>query len=266
MNTQEKRCLFFDNVRKEFISRAGGHTVVALSDVSFAVDSGEYVCLLGRSGCGKSTLLSIIAGLESPDSGQAFVKGQLISGPDRHRMLMFQADDLFPWLNVLDNVLYGLKLVEGLSKEERLERAHYYLDLVGLANFTHFRTEQLSGGMKQRVSLARALAPDPDVLLMDEPFSALDAMTREQLYSDMQNIWTATKKTILMVTHNAREAACLGTRVVLMDRGKIVGDVPVNLPYPRTMNDSGTGKTAAHISLQLQNMSAETVIRTDNAN
>ena len=258
MTTQA--CLVLNNVGKTYLSRTSEEVVTALSNITLSVYSGEFICLLGRSGCGKSTLLSIVAGLENPDTGQAFIKGKQISGPDRHRMLMFQAEDLFPWLNVLDNVLYGLKLVEGMSNQQRQESAKAYLDLVGLSNFYDFKINELSGGMKQRVSLARALAPDPDILLMDEPFSALDAMTREQLYSDMQDIWRKTQKTVLMVTHNAREASCLGTRVVLLDRGCIVGDEPILLPHPRNMNDPETGKTAAHISQLLQNADKRTEV------
>ena len=221
----------------------------ALSGVSFTVAAGEYVCLLGRSGCGKSTLLAIVAGLLAPDEGFCYCGGQLITGPDRHRMLMFQEAALFPWLDVLDNVLFGLGFAENLAPGEKRDRAGHFLELVGLADYQKFRIHELSGGMKQRVALARALAPDPDILLMDEPFSALDAMTREQLYEDMQKIWRQTNKTVLMVTHNVREAVCLGTRVLALERGgRIVADAPVTLPYPRGMNDVALAETAARIS------------------
>ncbi|UQZ91359.1 nitrate/sulfonate/bicarbonate ABC transporter ATP-binding protein (plasmid) [Deltaproteobacteria bacterium Smac51] len=227
--------------------------VQALDSVSFSVDEGEYVCLLGRSGCGKSTLLGILAGLIAPDEGLALCRGTSIQGPDRHRMLMFQEAALFPWLNVFNNVLYSLKFVHELSKGQKCERAESFLDLVGLADYHHFRIHELSGGMRQRVALARALAPDPDILLMDEPFSALDAMTREQLYTDMQRIWRTTNKTILMVTHNVREAVCLGTRVLVMERpGRVIADEKVLLPYPRAMNDTALVRAAADISGHLQ--------------
>jgi ABC-type nitrate/sulfonate/bicarbonate transport system, ATPase component len=234
---------------KTFPGPKGGRPLQALREVSFTVAAGEYVCLLGRSGCGKSTLLAIVAGLLAPDEGFCRCGGQLITGPDRHRMLMFQESALFPWLNVLDNVLFGLSFVEGLEAGEKRRRAEYFLELVGLADYLNFRIHELSGGMKQRVALARALAPDPDILLMDEPFSALDAMTREQLYEDMQKIWRQTNKTVLMVTHNVREAVCLGTRVLALERpGRIVADVAVTLPYPRNMNGVDLAETAAHIS------------------
>lgn len=249
--------LTLENVRKSYAPPGGGAVVAALAGVSFSVQPREYLCLLGRSGCGKSTLLSVLAGLETPDSGTASLNGQPILGPDRNRMLMFQEAALFPWLNVLDNVLYGLKLAEGLSKAEALARAEAYLELVGLTRFRKFRISELSGGMRQRVSLARALAPDPEILLMDEPFSALDAMTREQLYADMQRIWRETKKTVIMVTHNAREASCLGTRILLMEGGGIVGDESLQaLPFPRDMNNTGVSMMAARITALLQASSA----------
>ncbi|MCL1887228.1 MAG: ABC transporter ATP-binding protein [Betaproteobacteria bacterium] len=240
--------LILEKINKHFPGK-GNEPVVALDNVSLTVNAGEYVCLLGRSGSGKSTLLSVVAGLESPDSGKMLVDGQPVSGPDRSRMLMFQEAALFPWLDVRDNVLYGLNLLDKLTQSERLELANEYIEMVGLTRFRHFRIHELSGGMRQRTALARALAPNPEMLLMDEPFSALDAMTREQLYADMQRIWTETGKTILMVTHNVREAVCVGSRIVLMEApGKIVGDETVSLPYPRSMNDPELAKAAAAIS------------------
>lgn len=245
-----------EEVSKGFPSAGGKNGLAwALRDVSLEVEAGEYVCLLGRSGCGKSTLLNLVAGLIKPDSGHLSCQGKNIDGPDRHRMLMFQDAALFPWLNVLENVLYGLKFVENLSREEKLARAGTFLEMVGLSDFRHYRVHELSGGMKQRVALARALAPDPDLILMDEPFSALDALTREQLYADMQRIWLETKKTVLMVTHNVREAVCLGSRIVIMEApGRVLADEPVTLAYPRNMNDTALAAQAAHISGFLQNV------------
>ena len=241
--------LVIDCVSKRFTNPKGGASILALDDISFDVFDREYVCILGRSGCGKSTLLGVIAGFIIPDSGRVLCKGQAIEGPDRHRMLMFQESALFPWLDVLGNVLYSLNLVEGITKSEKLERAMMFLEMVGLADFHHLRIHELSGGMKQRTALARALAPDPDILLMDEPFSALDAMTREQFYCDMQRIWNETHKTIIMVTHNVREAVCLGTRVVVMETlGQLVADETVALPFPRGMNDVSLTAAAAQIS------------------
>ena len=241
--------LALEHIDKSFPALKGGGVVHALADVSFSIGSGEYICLLGRSGCGKSTLLGIIAGLIPPDSGRVRCANRSVNGPDRHRMLMFQDAALFPWKDVLGNVLYGLKYVPGLTRQERLRRARDFLALVGLSRFEHFRVHELSGGMRQRVALARALAPDPDILLMDEPFSALDAMTREQLYADMQRIWRETGKTIVMVTHNVREAVCVGSRVILLEaEGRIVADERVDLLYPRDMNDIALAAMAARIS------------------
>src|ERR1035441_1778345 len=204
--------LVIDNVSKSFQSASG--TVLALDRVSLNVAEGEFVCLVGASGCGKSTLLNIIAGLEKPDSGTVFADGKPVTQPGRERLVMFQEPALFPWLDVLGNVLFGLKLKPNLTNKDRRDVAKYYLELVGLSRFEHANIHELSGGMKQRVALARALAPNPRVLLMDEPFAALDALTREQLYGDIQQIWESRRKTIVFVTHNVREAACLGDRVL----------------------------------------------------
>ena len=175
------------NVSKTFRTDRG--SVHALDRVTLNVSDGEFVCLVGPSGCGKSTLLNIIAGLEMPDNGQVLADGQRVTGPGRERMMMFQESALFPWLDVTDNLMFGLKLKPNLTNKERREVAAYYLHLVGLDKFAEANIHELSGGMKQRVALARALAPNPRVLLMDEPFGALDALTREQLYGDIQRIW-----------------------------------------------------------------------------
>jgi len=175
--------LAIDNVSKSFQSASG--TVLALDHVSLQVNEGEFVCLVGASGCGKTTLLNIIAGLEKPDSGNVLADGKPITNPGRDRLVMFQEPALFPWLNVFGNVLFGLKLKPNLTNKDRRDVARYYLELVGLTRFERANIHELSGGMKQRVSLARALAPNPRVLLMDEPFAALDALTREQLYGDL---------------------------------------------------------------------------------
>jgi len=228
--------LAVEHVSKEF--QTGRGSVRALDDVSLSISEGEFVCLVGPSGCGKSTLLNIIAGLEHPDSGQVLADGRPISEPGRDRMVMFQEAALFPWLDVTANVMFGLKLKPNLSRAERHEVARFYINLVGLGRFAHSNIHELSGGMKQRVALARALAPNPRVLLMDEPFAALDALTREQLYGDIQKIWEARKKTIIFVTHNVREAACLGNRVVLFSPhpGRIRDQFEIDLPRPRDIN------------------------------
>src|SRR5262249_5134361 len=175
--------LAIENVSKSFRGASG--SVLALDRVSLNVAEAEFVCLVGASGCGKTTLLNIIAGLEKPDSGVVLADGKPITGPGRERLVMFQDPALFPWLTVFGNVLFGLKLKPNLTRKDRHDVASYYLELVGLSRFERANIHELSGGMKQRVSLARALAPNPRVLLMDEPFAALDALTRDQLYGDL---------------------------------------------------------------------------------
>lgn len=240
------------NVTKQFRSRRG--TVHALDDVSLNIGEGEFVCLVGPSGCGKSTLLNIIAGLDHPDHGKVLADGQPVTGPGRERMMMFQESALFPWLDVIGNVLFGLKLKPGLSRDERLQVAKFYLELVGLQKFTRANIHELSGGMKQRTALARALAPNPRVLLMDEPFAALDALTREQLYGDLQRIWQERRKTIIFVTHNVREAACLGDRVVLFSPhpGRIQEQFTIDLPRPRDINSVALAKHTSRITAALK--------------
>jgi NitT/TauT family transport system ATP-binding protein len=244
--------LVVERVSKWFRSRRAN--VHALDDVSLHVREGEFVCLVGPSGCGKSTLLNIIAGLEMPDSGRVLADGQPVTGPGRERMMMFQESALFPWLDVMGNLMFGLKLKPNLNSKERVEVAEYYLHLVGLEHFTHANIHELSGGMKQRVALARALAPNPRVLLMDEPFAALDAMTREQLYGDIQEIWQKRRKTIVFVTHNVREAACLGDRVVLFSPhpGRVQEQFMIDLPLPRDINSVDLAKFSTEITRALK--------------
>jgi NitT/TauT family transport system ATP-binding protein len=245
--------LLIQNVSKSFRGTAGD--VLALDRVSLSVAEGEFVCLVGVSGCGKSTLLNIIAGLEKPDSGNVLADGKPVTEPGRERLVMFQESALFPWLDVLDNVLFGLKLKPNLTRKDRHDVAKYYLELVGLTRFEHANIHELSGGMKQRVALARALAPNPRVLLMDEPFAALDALTREQLYGDLQQIWKARRKTIVFVTHNVREAACLGDRVLLFSPhpGRIQEEFTVDLPRPRDINSVDLAGYASRITRALKN-------------
>ncbi len=251
--------LAVENVSKRF--HTGQGITHALDEVSLQITEGEFVCLVGPSGCGKSTLLNIIAGLEEPDSGQVLSDGKPISEPGRDRMMMFQESALFPWLDVLGNVMFGLRLKPNLNDKERREVARFYLKLVGLEKSTRSNIHELSGGMKQRVALARALAPNPRVLLMDEPFAALDAMTREQLYGDIQTIWQARKKTILFVTHNVREAACLGDRVVLFSPhpGRIREEFRIDLPRPRDINSVELAGYSSAITRALKNYVSEEV-------
>jgi len=244
--------LSIEEVSKNFRTERG--SVLALDKVSLQIAEGDFVCLVGPSGCGKSTLLNIIAGLEFPDEGIVLMDGNEIREPGRDRMVMFQESALFPWLNVLGNVLFGLKLKPNLTYSERKDVARFYLKLVGLEKFTTANIHELSGGMKQRVALARALAPNPRVLLMDEPFSALDALTREQLYGDIQKIWAERKKTIVFVTHNVREAVCLGNRVVLFSPhpGRIREEFEIDLPRPRDINSVELASYSTRITRALK--------------
>lgn len=244
--------LVLEHVSKWF--RTSSLHVQALDDVTLRIAEGEFVCLVGPSGCGKSTLLNLIAGLDRPDGGTVQADGQTISGPGPHRLMMFQEAALFPWLTVLGNVLFGLKLVKGLSASERREKAEYFLELVGLKRFMHSNVHELSGGMRQRVALARSLAPNPSVLLMDEPFGALDALTREQLYGDIQRIWSQHRKTIVFVTHNVREAVCLGDRVILFspNPGRIREEFSIPLPRPRDINSVDLARYSTEITRVLK--------------
>jgi NitT/TauT family transport system ATP-binding protein len=244
--------LVVEGVSKRF--RTGSTDVHALDNINLHVRPGEFVCLVGPSGCGKSTLLDIIAGLTRPGDGEVRADGQVVTGPHRHRLVMFQESALFPWLNALGNVMFGLKLVHGLTRRRRREIARSHLRLVGLEKFARANLHELSGGMRQRVALARALAPDPRVLLMDEPFSALDAMTREQLYRDLQRIREQRRKTILLVTHNVREAVCLADRVILMSShpGRIREEFAISIPRPRDINTAEVASDAGRITTALR--------------
>jgi NitT/TauT family transport system ATP-binding protein len=205
-----------------------------LNGVSIDIKDGEFVTIVGPSGCGKSTLLNIIAGLDSPDSGSIFVKGERKTSTDPDRIVIFQEGALFPWLTVTENVEFGLKLA-GVPKDRRAEKARHFVSMMQLSRFANSYIHQLSGGMKQRVAIARALAMNPDILLMDEPFAALDVQTRDMLHNHLLQIHEATKKTILFVTHNINEALLLGTRVIVLSPslGNIRKEIVIDLPRPR---------------------------------
>lgn len=249
------------SVSKVFSGPQGDLT--ALQDINLEVNDGEFVCFVGPSGCGKSTLLRIIAGLERGFTGDADVDGHPIEIPGRERTMMFQDHALFPWLDVLGNVLFSLGLKPGLTQKERVEIARSHLQLVGLERFEKASIHELSGGMKQRVALARALAPNPRVLLMDEPFASLDAMTREQLYGDLQRIHSAFQKTILFVTHNVREAVCLADRVLLFSPrpGSIRSEFRVDMPRPREFNDAAAADLSREITAAFKRILAPTETR-----
>jgi NitT/TauT family transport system ATP-binding protein len=215
-----------------------GERLLALDHINLQVRAGEFVCIVGPSGCGKSTLLHLIAGLQAQTSGQVLVDGHPVQDPGTDRILIFQEHGLFPWLTVAENVEFGMKM-KGMPKAERIDKMRHYLRLVHLAKFEKSYIHQLSGGMRQRVAIARALATEPDVLLMDEPFAALDAQTRDLLHDELERIWSETGRTIIFVTHNVREAVRLGDRVVLLTfrPGRVKSEFPVDLPRPRSLED-----------------------------
>lgn len=243
--------LNIEGVSKTYSGRAGN--VEALRPVDIDVAAGEFVCLLGPSGCGKSTLLSIVAGLEPATSGAIWADGQKVRGPGTDRVLLFQEAALFPWLDVQSNVEFGLRQI-GTPRQERAALARQFLELVHLQGFERSYVHQLSGGMRQRVAIARGLAINPAVLLMDEPFGALDALTRDKLHAELETIWAATRKTVLFVTHNVREAVALGDRVVVFSPrpGRIVREFRIDLPRPRSLEDHALVDQAKEILSVLQ--------------
>ncbi len=230
--------------------------VVALDAVDFEVKQGEFVVFFGPSGCGKSSLLNMIAGFEEPTEGSIMLEGKPVTQPGPDRLMMFQEHALFPWLTVLDNVLYGLRRQRQyrFKRRLRLQRARELLEMVHLGDFERASIHELSGGMKQRAALARALAPDPKLLLIDEPFPQLDALVRAKIYTELQEILIRTHKTILSVTHDPNEAACLGDRVVVFTGrpGKIKAEIKVDLPRPRDINDPKITEYGARIMAELE--------------
>jgi len=227
---------------------SNGKRLLALDNIDLKVQPGEFLCIVGPSGCGKSTLVHLIAGLHTPTSGQVLIDNKPVSEPGTDRILIFQELGLFPWLTVGQNVEFGMKM-KRIPKAEREEKIQYYLRLVHLAQFKDSYIHQLSGGMRQRVALARALATEPDVLLMDEPFAALDAQTRDLLHDELERIWAETGRTIIFITHNVREAIRLGDRVALMTfrPGRVKREYTIDLPRPRQLEDVAVAKTAREI-------------------
>jgi NitT/TauT family transport system ATP-binding protein/taurine transport system ATP-binding protein len=216
----------------------GNGRALALDGLSLDVAEGEFLCIVGPSGCGKSTLLDLLAGHQLPDAGHVLSHGSDVMGPGPRRMVVFQEHALFPWLSVTENVQFGLRLA-GVAKAERRRAADDWLHRLGLDDVADLRVHQLSGGMRQRVALARAMALRPEVLLMDEPFAALDAQTRDVLHTELQRLWHETGTTVVFVTHNVREAVLLGDRVVVMtgNPGRIRAVTHVRLPRPRSLED-----------------------------
>ena len=238
-------------VSKKFITK--NKETYTLDNINLSIKKGEFICLLGPSGCGKSTLLNIIAGLLKPSSGTVSLSGEVVKevGPDK--AMMFQESALFPWLNVIDNVEFGMKMA-GIPKEERRIKAIKYLKMVHLSKFEKSYVHELSGGMKQRVSLARALTLDSELLLMDEPFSALDSQTKSILQLELQKIWWETKKTIVFVTHNVEEAVLLGDRVIVMSAnpGRIKREFKIQLARPREAQSTDLAYVAREVMNELK--------------
>jgi len=246
-----KNKLRLQNVTRTFATPHGPLT--ALEDFSLEIQGGEFLCVVGPSGCGKSTLLNLIGGLDRPTSGEIWKDSQRVDGPGTDRIIIFQELGLFPWLTVLENVEFGLRM-QRVNKTERRERSRHYLRMVHLTGFESSYVHQLSGGMKQRVALARSLVTEPDVLLMDEPFAALDAQTRDLLHEEMARLWSATGKTIVFVTHNVREAVRLGGRVIVMSfrPGRIKSTFTITLPRPRNLEDPQLTLMAREVLAQLK--------------
>jgi len=221
-----------ENITKIFIN--GMTQIKALDNVNFEVYENEFLCIVGPSGCGKSTLLQIIAGLEKPTSGKVLIDGIEVKDPGPDRCLIFQENTLFPWRTLLQNVEYGLEIA-GINPNKRKEIAMRYIKLVGLSGFENSYPHQLSGGMKKRGEIARALAIDPEVLLMDEPFGSLDAQTRKIMQGELLKIWERNKKTVIFVTHSVIEAVFLADRIIVMSSrpGRVKGIINVDLPRPR---------------------------------
>jgi NitT/TauT family transport system ATP-binding protein len=224
----------FRNITKEFVAQAGGPAMKAIDGLSLDIAEKDFVCLIGPSGCGKSTLLNLIAGFEKATSGEVLLDGASIDGPGPDRGVVFQEGALFPWLNVLDNVCYGPRRLK-VPRERYLAEAHDILEQVGLSAFTRHLPTELSGGMRQRVAIARALINRPPVLLMDEPFAALDPQTRVLMQEMLLKIWEHESRTVLFITHDVEEALFLGNRVVVMSSrpGRVLQDVRADLPRPR---------------------------------
>ena len=220
--------LCFDQVTKKFADQGGGEIEV-IRDTTLAIAEGEIVVFLGPSGCGKTTLMRMAGGLDFPSDGHILLHGEEVKGPDRRKGMVFQSYSSFPWLTVHENVLFGMRYRYDLSADEKNKRAAHYTKLVGLGDFASFYTNKISGGMRQRVAIARTLAADPDILLMDEPFGALDALTREFLQLQLLDINRTEKKTVIFVTHDVEEAVLLADRIILFSArpARIIEDITV---------------------------------------
>lgn len=252
-------------------NNSGKKDFVAIKDVNLNIRAGEFLTIVGPSGCGKSTLLDIIAGLSKPTSGEIYIDDKIITGPALDRGIVLQGYALFPWRTVRHNVEFGLE-IKGVKKKERREISSRFIKLVGLEGFEDRYPYELSGGMRQRVAIARALAYDPEVLLMDEPFAAIDAQTREVMQDELLRIWEETNKTIIFVTHSIEEAVGLADRVAIMSAnpGYIKEIVDVDLPRPRRIGDIRNSTNFSWITHRvweiLQNVQKEVAVKENNSN
>jgi len=243
--------LTLNKIYKTFRSKNGA--LLALDNINIEIKKGEFVCIIGPSGCGKSTLLNIIAGLERACEGKVSLNGKEVVSPGPDRVVMFQEAALFPWLDVINNVSFGLKMAK-VSKHESKEIALKYLRMVNLTKFQNSCVHELSGGMKQRVALARALAMDSDILLMDEPFAALDPQTKSLLQAELERIWLETKKTILFVTHNVTEALLLADKIIILSAnpGRVKKEYVISIERPRRTDNIEIHRLSKEIMLELE--------------
>ncbi len=246
-----KTILKVKDVSLDYESKTG--KIRALDSISFTINQGDFVCVLGPSGCGKSTLLKLIAGFERATSGELLLEGKKIDGIDCHRGVVFQKDNLFEWFSVRNNINYGLRMRGGMSKAEIADKTDAMLAMVGLSDFGDKKVYELSGGMRQRVSIGRTLINNPEILLMDEPFSALDALTREQLQDGLRDLWISQKNTIFFITHDIDEAMLLGTRVMVMSSrpGRIIKEVPLDYTWS-VHRDGNSRRNLGHDYFELR--------------
>ena len=248
-----------EGVRKAFV-RSDRERVDAVGPVDLDVAPGEFVCLIGPSGCGKTTILNLVAGLERPDAGRVLMNGRPITEPGADRAVLFQEPALFPWMSVRANVEYALKLI-GVPRPERGERAMAVLEQIKLTSFANAQPHELSGGLRQRAALARAIATKPEVLLADEPFGSLDALSREVLQHELETVWSETRNTFVFVTHNVREAVFLADRVLLMSPrpGRFVSEHRIGVVRPRSLEDVLLASVIRDIHDQLEKEVGEVV-------
>lgn len=244
--------LRLEHVSRSF-RRSGGAVVDAVADVTVAIQHHEFICMIGPSGCGKTTLLQMVAGLVQCTRGEILVDGKTVTGPAPERGLVFQKDSVFPWMRVIDNVMYGL-MCRGVAKQERLSIARKYLSLVGLSHVERSWPRELSGGMLKRVAVATVFANSPKVLLLDEPFAALDYVTRLQLHQVLLNLWGEHRPTVLFVTHDVDEALMLADRILVMNDGRLVDDRHIALTRPRTVESLVLPEAVEHKQVLLKHL------------